>query len=178
VIELAVAGARWLLGHPGWALGLAAWAVAVALIVLGSLVLARGVVWGLVGAAAGTLAWRILRGDVAAPRTRKGTDRRGRHSPLYARHVTGQSPAWRALRSRVLARAGGRCEGCGRFASALAAHHLTYARLGRERLSDLVGLCQPCHDRAHAGRRNGHRGAAGGIPAKKYRPAKRGRAGG
>jgi len=152
VIELLVAGAGWLLGHPGWSLALAAWAVAVALVLLGGVVLARGVlVWG-VAALAGTLAFRILRGDVAAG-GRKGKVWRGRHSPLYERHVAGQSPAWRATRVRVLARAGGRCEGCGRVAPALDVHHLPYDRLGRERLADLKALCDACHLKAHGRRR-------------------------
>jgi hypothetical protein len=28
-------------------------------------------------------------------------------------------------------------------------HHLSYRRLGREQMRDLVLLCLPCHDRVH-----------------------------
>ncbi len=59
------------------------------------------------------------------------------------------SDEWRAKRRRVLRRAGGICERCGR-AKAAHVHHLTYARVGRERIEDLVGLCWPCHQAQHA----------------------------
>lgn len=171
MIELLASGLGWLLGyawaHPGWSLGLASWAVAVALVLLGSLALARGVLLtggALAAVLAGTLAWRML-GDVAGG-ARKGRGWRGRHSPLYVRHVRQQSPAWRRLRAGVLGRAGGRCESCG-APGPLAVHHLTYERLGRERLGDLRALCARCHTRAHRGRILGFRG-------KKTPPAKRG----
>lgn len=33
-------------------------------------------------------------------------------------------------------------------------HHLTYARLGRERMSDLKYLCDGCHGRSHTKLKN------------------------
>jgi 5-methylcytosine-specific restriction endonuclease McrA len=33
---------------------------------------------------------------------------------------------------------------------AVEVHHLTYERLGEERLTDLVALCRSCHEREHA----------------------------
>lgn len=138
----------WAFRNPEWFVGAAHWLALVALIVLVVVALAQAVAKGLVAALAGALAWRILRGSVAGG-GREGKGWRGRHSPLYRSHVQGQSPAWRALRAKVLTRAGGRCEGCGRVAAPLEVHHLTYERLGCERLSDLTGLCGACHRRAH-----------------------------
>lgn len=62
-------------------------------------------------------------------------------------HAYMASPQWAATRAAVLERAGGRCEWCGR--EAVQAHHLTYARLGREHWGDLVALCFKCHDDQH-----------------------------
>lgn len=42
-------------------------------------------------------------------------------------------------------RAGGYCERCGDRTRRLEVHHLTYERFGRELLTDLQGLCEPCH---------------------------------
>jgi 5-methylcytosine-specific restriction endonuclease McrA len=58
------------------------------------------------------------------------------------------TPKWQAIRSKVLDRAKGVCEGC-RSAPAALAHHLTYAHIGDELLFELVALCRPCHERAH-----------------------------
>ena len=58
------------------------------------------------------------------------------------------SAAWAKKRSRVHMRSGYRCEWCG-GRGRLQVHHLTYERLGHERLSDLVDLCPRCHRGAH-----------------------------
>jgi 5-methylcytosine-specific restriction endonuclease McrA len=65
-----------------------------------------------------------------------------RHSPFYAAYM--KSEAWRAKRKVVLFRAGNRCQRCGER-KGLQVHHLTYDRLGRESLSDLICLCKNCH---------------------------------
>jgi len=65
-----------------------------------------------------------------------------------------RSPEWRARRRRALALAGDACEVCGK-GGRLEVHHTTYARLGKERLSDLVVLCRRCHRWVH----NSGRGA-------------------
>lgn len=65
---------------------------------------------------------------------------------FYVQHL--QSPKWRSIRSRVMQRAGGQCEGCGQSA-AREVHHLTYDHLGDELLFELVALCGLCHERAH-----------------------------
>ena len=75
------------------------------------------------------------------------------HSREYTEHLA--SPAWRRIRESALARAGGRCERCGKpFGSHdLEVHHRHYDTLGRESLSDVVVLCRPCHRKADEDRR-------------------------
>lgn len=66
----------------------------------------------------------------------------------YQRYL--RSRAWRATRKRY--RESGRpqvCAVCGNPRYEL--HHLTYARLGRERLDDLQPLCRRHHIAAHTG---------------------------
>lgn len=58
------------------------------------------------------------------------------------------SEEWQRLRRRVLERDGHRCTGCG-SEDALQAHHFTYKRISRERLTDLVTLCEGCHKARH-----------------------------
>jgi 5-methylcytosine-specific restriction endonuclease McrA len=42
----------------------------------------------------------------------------------------------------------GKCERC-ESTKRLQIHHLTYERLGAERLEDLIALCRECHKKAH-----------------------------
>jgi hypothetical protein len=58
------------------------------------------------------------------------------------------SEQWGGLRSLVMKRAGGRCEGCGRQ-SAVHVHHLSYAHVFDEFLFELVAVCLDCHHRLH-----------------------------
>lgn len=60
------------------------------------------------------------------------------------------SPEWQALRRRVWARDKGVCAVCGTTEGRRDVHHRTYARVGNERLSDLVLLCERHHYAAHA----------------------------
>jgi hypothetical protein len=62
----------------------------------------------------------------------------------YRLHLASQS--WQALRERVLARAGGRCEwpGCPQ-ARGLQLHHRHYRTLGHEALADVALLCDAHH---------------------------------
>jgi 5-methylcytosine-specific restriction endonuclease McrA len=53
-----------------------------------------------------------------------------------------RSEQWQKRRRFVILR-DGRCRDCG--AQGTDVHHLTYGRVGRERLSDLVLLCERCH---------------------------------
>jgi hypothetical protein len=69
-----------------------------------------------------------------------------------------RSPQWQRLSREVYARAGGRCEGQRQDGERCpwpgrATHHLTYVRAGRERLEDLISLCDEHHQRAHPFRR-------------------------
>jgi hypothetical protein len=68
----------------------------------------------------------------------------------YENHLL--SPGWKSLRKLILNRSGGVCEreGCDRMAVHI--HHLTYERLGREDLSDLLALCFDCHNEIHGGK--------------------------
>jgi hypothetical protein len=77
---------------------------------------------------------------------RRRRSRARRHSLRYRLYL--RSPIWRIRRRIWIVRAGGRCQTCGgrRW---LTIHHRTYARIGRERRSDIAVLCWPCHQRQH-----------------------------
>ena len=55
-----------------------------------------------------------------------------------------KSPAWKVKRDAVEQRDGGQCV-CG--AQATEVHHKTYDNIGKEPLSDLVALCEECHEK-------------------------------
>ncbi|MBK9944230.1 MAG: HNH endonuclease [Kouleothrix sp.] len=66
-----------------------------------------------------------------------------------------RNPYWRWLRQRAVARQRGRCAVCGRrLGRRFQAHHLTYARLGHEWLSDIQAVHPRCHPIADARRRS------------------------
>lgn len=69
----------------------------------------------------------------------------------YRRHL--ESPEWAEKRRQVRERSGGRCEISGCKRKARHCHHLTYARLGRERLEDLIDLCDLHHQQEHPHRK-------------------------
>lgn len=64
----------------------------------------------------------------------------------YERYLN--SPEWEARRQAALRRDGHRCTGCS-ATERLHVHHLTYERVGHERLTDLMTLCHVCHAREH-----------------------------
>ena len=68
--------------------------------------------------------------------------RSSRHT-LYVR-----SPAWFELRAKHLQRHGADCKACG-ATTKIHLHHKTYDRLGAEKLTDLVALCETCHAAVH-----------------------------
>lgn len=74
---------------------------------------------------------------------------RDRGLPPSAYREYMRSPAWAATKAkwRDLRPRRRRCEVCGDRHYDL--HHRTYVRLGRERLRDLVPLCQRHHDAVH-----------------------------
>jgi 5-methylcytosine-specific restriction endonuclease McrA len=60
-----------------------------------------------------------------------------------------ETPEWAARRDAVLRRDNYLCRGC-RINRAVQVHHLTYDRVGREPLFDLVSVCLACHESIHA----------------------------
>jgi hypothetical protein len=54
------------------------------------------------------------------------------------------SREWALLKEQVRKRSGGKCERClvGDYHST---HHLTYERAGKELLTDIIAVCEPCH---------------------------------
>lgn len=59
-----------------------------------------------------------------------------------------RTPEWWLIRDKVMRRARGICEGCGE-ARATQVHHLTYQRVGKEMMFDLVAVCDECHVSIH-----------------------------
>ena len=60
-----------------------------------------------------------------------------------------QSEKWQAKRREVFATSKHRCRACFSRRYVLHVHHMTYAHLGDEPLSDLVILCSVCHGAVH-----------------------------
>ena len=59
------------------------------------------------------------------------------------------SPEWKGRKERWFrSRPGCCCEVCG-SSKKIILHHLTYARVGKERDSDLMPLCNGCHLKLH-----------------------------
>ena len=58
------------------------------------------------------------------------------------------SPEWKAKRSKVLRRANYKCEIC-KVNKAWQVHHNTYKRKYKERLGDLIAVCEDCHKGEH-----------------------------
>lgn len=66
--------------------------------------------------------------------------------PKYDEYM--RSTRWRNIASAMKKHANYLCAHCKQSSTTLEVHHLTYERFGRERMSDLVVLCKPCHDAA------------------------------
>ena len=64
----------------------------------------------------------------------------------YTKYLNTRRWEWR--RKLVLLRDGGICRRCG-HKPAYNVHHLTYERVGREKLGDLLLLCDECHKGDH-----------------------------
>lgn len=65
----------------------------------------------------------------------------------YAEYL--KTAEWQKTRRRALASAGVKCQMCSATDKPLNVHHNTYERLGYERPSDLIVLCEPCHAKHH-----------------------------
>lgn len=72
-----------------------------------------------------------------------------KNPPKVDYHVYINSKAWRKKRDAAFRYWGRICELCGATESVLHVHHLTYARLGREKMKDLQILCADCHVTHH-----------------------------
>ena len=68
----------------------------------------------------------------------------------YDAHI--RSAQWKGTRAAIFMMRGAKCEDCGYGSATLQLHHLTYERMGNERLTDLVILCRKCHVKADAKR--------------------------
>ena len=68
---------------------------------------------------------------------------------LYKEYL--KSLRWQGLRSKRLKLDEYTCQDCSKELTTTNAHvhHLTYKRLGDERMSDLVTLCRSCHELRH-----------------------------
>lgn len=60
-----------------------------------------------------------------------------------------KSPEWRAKRFERLMLDSFSCQMCGQHGGVLNIHHLTYKRLGHEKMGDLLTLCPACHEKIH-----------------------------
>ena len=61
-------------------------------------------------------------------------------------HLYLQSDAWQQKRQERLTLDGGICA-CGLTASHV--HHKTYGNIGKEQMTDLVSMCEDCHNHVH-----------------------------
>lgn len=69
-----------------------------------------------------------------------------RFNPKYIEYL--KSEKWKKKRFMAFTHYGKKCDKCG-ATKRLDVHHLTYARFGKELLSDLQILCRTCHDEVH-----------------------------
>jgi 5-methylcytosine-specific restriction endonuclease McrA len=67
---------------------------------------------------------------------------------FYNKYITG--PRWAAKREAWFNAFGKWCRACKTTYGPIQLHHMTYDRLGRERMSDLVALCNKCHREVEA----------------------------
>lgn len=69
-----------------------------------------------------------------------------------------KSPQWAAKREAYFNAFGKYCRACRTTYGPIQLHHMTYDRLGRERMGDLVALCSKCHREVEALYRKAGRG--------------------
>lgn len=60
-----------------------------------------------------------------------------------------QTLHWGAIRKRALKRARQKCQLCNSENAVLNVHHNNYERRGKERITDVIVLCQACHAKHH-----------------------------
>lgn len=86
------------------------------------------------------------------PPKRKPQKKKPPQRPDYYRYIG--SKAWENKRQQALKHYGNKCATC-KATTNLRVHHLTYARLGQEKMSDLQVLCNDCHCNRHEGEKVG-----------------------
>ncbi len=60
-----------------------------------------------------------------------------------------QTPEWKSIASRKRTQAGNKCQLCNDGTAKLNVHHRTYDNVYREKLDDLIVLCENCHTKFH-----------------------------
>ena len=88
---------------------------------------------------------RIFDRKIQKPKRKPKTLHRLRQEE-YRRYL--KTDHWKVTRAEALKRGHYKCHDCGSTAN-LQVHHLTYARRGHERQSDLVVVCDKCHKKRH-----------------------------
>lgn len=68
--------------------------------------------------------------------------------PFVNYHEYMESDEWKAVRGKRMKLDRFQCTMCG-TAKNLTVHHITYERLGREDMDDLITLCKDCHAKVH-----------------------------
>jgi 5-methylcytosine-specific restriction protein A len=87
--------------------------------------------------------------EVGCPKRATYRGKCAEHAKAERRRRHESTRAWRRLRAEAIARAGGICERCG-IRPAVDAHHLVRrSRGGRDRIDNLVALCEDCHAEEH-----------------------------
>lgn len=76
-------------------------------------------------------------------------------NPAYKKYMG--SETWVRKKYAYFGAYGKKCQACGTGVGPIHVHHMTYDRLGRELLTDLCGLCDPCHKEVHKRHRAGGR---------------------
>lgn len=76
---------------------------------------------------------------------------RTRDKTTYAQYL--KSAHWRRFRARKLKLVQNKCQDCNKYRRAPQLHHLTYTRLGHEKIDDVLALCGRCHMKRHKRRR-------------------------
>ena len=69
-------------------------------------------------------------------------------NPITAYQEYLYSEEWRERRNAVMERDGWKCVVCGEEAQDV--HHLTYERIFKEKLEDLIAVCRSCHSQLHS----------------------------
>lgn len=80
--------------------------------------------------------------------TKEFHDRLNRAILLQKKNQYLNSPQWKTKRLKVFHIYGYACQIC-HSEKQLECHHITYERLGNEKLSDLACLCRNCHQNIH-----------------------------